>query len=332
MASRKLQGADKAAIVLMSLGEEAAAEIFAGLSESEARRIGLALARLGRVEQSVVDGVLLEFKEHLERPHDVLVGNGATARRLFEASFKGDVPAWVDGFLKQAAMPSLPSLERADPKMLASVLRREHPQTMAAVLAYLDPQKCGQTLKLLPESLHTELVTRIARLDAIEPDALTDVDEAIARELDRRGQAARHEAGGVESIAAMLNTLDKAAEQAFLAKLDESDPELAEAVRQLMFRFDDLVKIDDRGMQELLKQTSAKTLKLALKACAAPVKAHVLKNMSQRAARLLEEDLAAMPKVRLDEVHAAQAELAQLARRLADAGSIVIASKDEQYV
>lgn len=335
MGAKKFSGPDKAAIVFMALGEELAGQIAANLSPHELKRIGLALGRMGRIDASDVDQVLADFQTQLTTDTKGFVGGSGSARRLLAAATRNLDPQSRAALEKQldSASPALTeTLERFDARMLATYLKNEHPQTMALILAHCDAKKCGDVFKLLPESLHTELLLRIARLESVDPEVLHELDETLRKEEGRLTMTRQSKIGGVEHVAALLNTLDKPTEQSFLDAISLRDPDLLEGVKKLMFRFVDLVKLDQRGMQELLKHVKPQSLKLALKSCPETVRKAILGAMSQRAATLLEEDLASLPKVRMSEVEAAQSEIAQLARRLADEGKIALKDASEVYV
>ncbi len=200
-------------------------------------------------------------------------------------------------------------------------------------MAHLDPKKCGETLKLLPEALHTEIILRVANLDAVAPEIIDEIDDVLRNEIQAMGSISTQKIGGVEPIAEMLNLIDKATEEQILDNLEERDPDLAEQIRQLMFVFDDLVKIDDRGIQELIKNVNNDKWKVALKTASESVRDLIFKNMSDRAATMLREDMEAMAAVKLSDVENTQFEVVQIARKLEEEGKIIIASGgDSAYV
>ncbi|NDF15096.1 flagellar motor switch protein FliG, partial [bacterium] len=210
---------------------------------------------------------------------------------------------------------SLEALELVDPRTLANFLVNEHPQTTAVVLAHLTPDKKCDVLKKLPEPVQTEVVLRIANLDFISPSLLSQVDEILKQELATLGSIDTQQLGGVSPIAEMLNVMDKGTEQGIMSRVEERDPQLAEEIRRLMFVFEDVVFIDDRGMQTLLKEVPNDKLTVAMKTAPEEIKEKIFKNISKRAADLLREDLAAMPPVRLSDVEAAR-NLFSMLRRL----------------
>jgi len=290
VATNKYTGAQKAAILLLSFGEEISAEIFKHMTEFEIKRIGGAMSRLGRLEHEIIDSLAL----------------GSSA--------------------------NLDSLELIDSKTLANFVRNEHPQTIALILAHLDPKKMGEVLKQIPEALHTEVLLRVANLEAVAPEIIDEIDDVLRNEIQALGSISSAKIGGVEPLAEMLNLIDKATEEQILDNLEERDPDLAEEIRQLMFVFDDLVKIDERGIQELVKNVSNDKWKVALKTASESVSSLIFKNMSERAAQMLKEDMEAMSAVKLTDVEEAQFAIVQVARKLEEEGKIIIATGDSTYV
>ncbi len=333
MATNKYTGAQKAAILLLSFGEEISAEIFKHMNEFEIKRIGGAMSRLGRLEQEIVDDVIMEFYEILQQNTKFFYGGNEFTMNVIGQAFKGGDAEDIIESLSLGSSANLDSLELIDPRTLATFIRNEHPQTIALILAHLDPKKCGETLKLIPESLHTEIMLRIANLEAVAPEIIDEIDDVLRNEIQAMGSISTQKIGGVEPLAEMLNLLDKATEEQILDNLEERDPELAEQIRQLMFVFDDLSKIDERGIQELIKNVPQDKWKIALKTASESVADLVFKNMSARAAEMLKEDMDAMSAVKLSDVEAIQFEIVQIARKLEEEGKIVIASgSDNQFV
>ena len=333
MSTNKYTGAQKAAILLLSFGEEISAEIFKNMTEFEIKRIGSAMSRLGRMEQDLVDEVIMEFYGIIQQNKKFFYGGNDFTKKVIGTAFKGgDADELIDQ-LALGSAANLDSLELIDPRTLSNFIRNEHPQTISLILAHLDPKKCGETLKLLPESLHTEILLRIANLDAVAPEIIDEIDDVLRNKIQAMGSIHTQKIGGVEPIAEMLNLIDKATEEQILDNLEERDPDLAEQIRQLMFTFDDLVKVDDRGIQELIKNVNNEKWKVALKTASESVRELVFKNMSERAAKMLREDMEAASAVKLADVEAIQFEVVQIARKLEEEGKIIIASGgDTAYV
>ena len=324
MATNKYTGAQKAAILMLSFGEEISAEIFKHMTEFEIKRIGTAMSRLGRLEQDIIDEVMLEFYKILQENKKFFYGGNDFTMKVIGNAFKGGHADEIIESLALGSAANLDALELIDPRTLTNFIRNEHPQTIALILAHLDPGKCGEVIKLLPEALHTEVLLRIANLDAVAPEIIDEIDDVLRNEIQAMGSITSQKIGGVEPIAEMLNLLDKATEEQILDNLEERDPDLAEQIRQLMFVFDDLVKIDDRGIQELIKAVKADQWKIALKTASEVVAQLIFKNMSERAAKMLKEDMEAMSAVKLSDVETMQFEIVQICRKLEEEGKIVI--------
>ena len=319
MAGNKYNGAQKAAILMLSFGEDISAEIFKSMTEFEIKRIGTAMSRLGRLDQDVVDEVMNEFYGILQQNKKFFYGGNEFTKKVIGTAFKGGD---ADNLIEQLALSSnanLNALELIDPKTLSNFIRNEHPQTIALILAHLDNKKCGDTLKLLPE-----ILLRIANLDAVQPEIIDEIDDVLRQEVQAMGSIASQKIGGIEPIANMLNIMDKTTSEQILDNFEQRDPDLAERIRQLMFVFDDLVKIDDRGIQELIKNIQNDKWKIALRTASEAVKTLVFKNMSERASQMLREDMEATGAVKLSDVEAAQLEVINVARKLESEGKLII--------
>ncbi len=325
----KFSGPQKAAILLLAFGEEISAEIFKQMTEFEIKRIGSAMSRLGRIDNEIIDEVMEEFYVVLQSNKKFFFGGNDFTKKLIESAFKDSEAAEMVEELSLESAATLESLELIDPKTLANFLRSEHPQTIALILAHLEPKKFGETLKLLPDSLHTELILRIANLEAVSPDIIDEIDDVLRNEIQRMGNVTSQQIGGVEPVVEMLNLMDKATEENILDRLEERDPDLSEQIRKLMFVFDDLVKIDDRGVQAILRDVKPDQLKLALKTSGEAVRDLIFRNMSQRASETLREEMENAAPAKLSDVEAAQFQIVQVARRLNEEGKIVISTSGE---
>jgi flagellar motor switch protein FliG len=332
MSAKKLSGSDKAAVLLLALGDDLASQILGQLAPREVKRIVNALSRIGRVDEEAARAVLEEFQGLLTRPAQRQVqGGGDAARRIIEAAER--VRGEDLGIkLEDGSSTLRETLLAIDAKTLAGYLRREHPQTMALVLAHLDGKKCGDTLKLLPETLHVDLIERVARLEAVDPEILVELEESLRAELERTSLASQRPIGGATQVAQLIAGMDKASGERFLDALEERDPGLAEAVRAHLFTFADLVRLDEAGLRLLIAQTPRRTLLLAMKDAPAAVRELILRNVSERARKTLLEDIEAQGKVRKEDVEAAQRDMTTLARKLEDEGKLTILHGDETMV
>ena len=321
----KFTGAQKAAILLLSFGEEISSEIFKTMTEFEIKRVGGAMSRLARLEQEVIDDVIAEFYIILQDNKKFFHGGNDFTKKVLAQAFKGGEGEELIESLALDSSASMESLQLIDPRALATFLRNEHPQTIALILAYCDPKKFGETIKLLPEALHSEIVLRVANLDAVSPEVIDEIDDVIRAEVQSTGNVGSRQLGGVNALSEMMNLFDKATAERLMESLEERDPELSERVRQLMFVFEDIAKIDERGIQELIKNVKSDKWMVALKTASESLSELVYKNMSERAAKMLKEDMEAMPAMKLSDVEAAQYEIVQIARKLEEEGKLVIA-------
>jgi flagellar motor switch protein FliG len=320
------QNLTKAAVVINALTDKEKTEIFKLLEDSEIRRVMQAIAELRTMAVNEVRNILKEFYSLISEETDFLFHSDGDTKALILQSLGEERARNVLGQLNlgAASKTSLESLDVIDPRSLANFLINEHPQTIALIVAHLDPQKKSQVIKKLPESLQSEVILRIANMDYVAPELVTQLDRVLQKELATVGSVETQRLGGVEPIAEMFNIMDKNSEETILTKVEEKDPMLAEEIRKLMFTFDDMILIDDRGMQQILKEVQNEKLILALKASPEEVQEKILGNMSDRASTMIKEDLEAMGPVRMSDVEAAQQEIVNIAKRLEEEGKIMI--------
>lgn len=319
-----LSGMEKSAILLNVLGNRVTAEIFKHLRDNDVKRLVTVMGQINKVPIPIVKQVLDDFYVEISEEEQLIFGHAAGKEFILETLGEDRAKTVLGQLAVVDGSRSLEALELVDPRTLANFLMNEHPQTTAVVLAHLSPDKKCDVLKKLPEPVQTEVVLRIANLDFISPTLLAQVDEILKQELATLGSIDTQQLGGVSPIAEMLNVMDKGTEQSIMARVEERDPQLAEEIRRLMFVFEDIVFIDDRGMQTLLKEVPNDKLTVALKTAPEEIKDKIFKNISKRAADLLREDLAAMPPVRLSDVESAQQEIVNIAKRLEGEGKVII--------
>ncbi len=325
---QKLSGPMKAAIALLSMGEEASALILKNLSTDEIRELSMHMSSIQGVRKETSDELLQEFTSLFRHEVGIHVAGDEFIRNLLPSVMKSDQAKEVISQIEEERQ-KLPfkHLRDIDPKLLAGFIKGEHPQTIAIIVSHLGHQKASQVLGYLPEQLQYEVVGRIARLETVPPDLIQEVDEVLEKELMALGKRGQ-QIGGVGVVAEILNHCERRTGDNILQFLEESDSELADKVRKLMFVFDDLVNVNDQGIRELLKEIRNEELTLALKTASEEVKAKLFKNLSQRAAQMLQEDISMMGPVRLSEVEAAQQSILNVARRLEKEGKMVLAGKD----
>ncbi len=322
-----LRGFEKAAILINYLGEAAAKQLFPHVDDGDIRKLLGTMQKFRIVPVEVTKRVLEEFYEMISESEDYIFSERPTSKDTIVDAVGEERARGILGHLSTASpmARNLESLELVDAKSLSNFLINEHPQTIAVILAHLEPEKKGEVLKRLPESLQAEVVLRLSNLDHVAPELILEVDRVLKQELQNLGTVEQASLGGVQPVAEMLNVMDKNTETAIMSRIEEKDPILAEEIRKLMFVFEDIVKIDDRGIQTLLKEVPNDKLLLALKTANEEIRAKIFKNISQRAAKLLQDDLGNMGPARLSDVEGAQVEIVNAARRLEQEGKILIA-------
>jgi len=331
MAQPKLKGLQKAAILLLTLGADLSAKVLKQhFPESEIERLTYTISNLGRVPQEVRDSVLEEFLDLQQVRAHIIQGGVKHAKEILEKAVGHHKADEIIRRLTQtAAIIPFSTLRKTDPKHLFSFIRDEHPQTIALILSYLDPSQAAAILSALPQELQTEIARRIAMMERTSPEIVHEVQRVLEHKMMTVVTVEQTQAGGVESLVAILNMVDRATEKSILEELENEDPALADEVRKRMFMFEDIVKLDDTSIQRILREVNTKDLAVALRGAAEEVKNRIFKNMSQRAGKMLKDELEYMGPVRLRQVEEAQQKIVKVIRALEDAGEIVIARGGE---
>jgi flagellar motor switch protein FliG len=327
-------GVERAAILLLTLGESEAAEILKHMGAKDVQRLGKTMSELSNVSKDEVRTVLSEFTAAVELQTSVGVGSDDFIRRvLINALGDEKAATLLDRMSLGGKRKGLDALKWMDARAISELVRNEHPQIIAIVLSYLEPDQAAEVLGNLPAATRSDLVTRVATLDGVQPSALAELDEMMEKQFIAAGGAGKSSSlGGLKAAAEMLNLLDSSVGTSIMADIGKVDERLSQNIQDLMFVFSDLMKVDDRGMQELLRQVPADKLLIALKGADEEFKAKVFKNMSQRAAEMLKSDLEAKGPVKLTDVEAAQKEILIAARKLSDEGTISLGGSGEEYV
>lgn len=324
-----LKGFEKAAILVNYLGPDATKKLLTRMDDADIRKLLTIMGKLRIVPIAVTKKVLEEYYEMLSESEEYIFSDKSMTKETVIDAIGEERARGVLGHLTTVtasnARSGLESLEVVDAKSLANFLIHEHPQTVSVILSHLEPEKKGEVLKRLPETLQAEIVLRMANLDHVAPELIAEVDRVLKEELATMGTVEQAALGGIQPVAEMLNVMDKNTEKAIMSRIEEKDPILAEEIRKLMFVFDDIIKIDDKGIQTLLKEVPNEKLLLALKTANDDIKNKIFKNISQRAATLLKDDLTNMGPSRLSDVEGAQVEIVNVARRLEAEGKILIA-------
>jgi flagellar motor switch protein FliG len=326
-----LSGEEKAAILLRVIGEDAAAEVMKHLDPKDIRRIGTHMTELSNISIQEEGTVIQEF-QYAATMGDISFEGKEYIKTILTKALGPDKAGRILETLTSTSYPGLESLKWLESKTVAHMIKVEHPQTVAVILAYLDPEQGSQVLAELPEFMRADVALRLGTIEDVQPEVLQHLSDVL-QEIFKSGSKARGQSvGGLKVVADMMGRLDKAVEGSIMSKLAEKDPDIAENIRALMFVFDDLVKVEDRGVQELLKEVSKDDLPLALRGAGQEVMDKILRNMSSRAAEMLKDDMENRGPVKLSEVEKAQQNILKLCRKLEEEGRIVIIGEGEQLV
>jgi flagellar motor switch protein FliG len=317
-------GARKAAIFLASVGVDVSARIFKGLDEAEIETLTTEISRLPSMDEGMTSTVLREFMEMALTKQYITTGGLNYALEILEKALGKNRAVEVVGRIQAAVQPArFSAVKRADPNQLAGILRREHPQTVALVLANLEPEAGAGILEVLPEEIRPEVVVRMATIDKTNPEVIKQIEQVIEKQVSS-GFASVTYSEGSKTVAEVLNRVDPTTQKTILEKLDEHSPSLAEQIRGLMFTFEDLINVDDRGLQRLLKDIEQKDLVLSLKAAGEEVATKIFRNMSERTASIIKQEMEFLGPVRLKEVEESQRRVVAVARNLKESGEIVV--------
>ena len=318
-------GLENAAILLMSLGEEEAAAVFKHLTPKEVQGLGETIQKMKSVSRDRVDSVLELFNDTAAEQSMLVADTDEYVKSVLRKALGDDkANLLIDRMMQGSDTSGIESLKWMDPASVGELLRIEHPQIVAAILVHLDFDHAAEVLKTFPERQRNEVLVRVATLDGIQPSALKDLNEVMSKVLAGGEQTRKATLGGVKAAAEMINLMGTSVETAVLDYIREADNDLAQKIMDNMFTFDDLEKIDDKGIQALLKEVQSESLVIALKGATPEMREKVFKNMSTRAAETLREDLESRGPVRVSEVEAEQKEMLKIVRRLADEGQIVL--------
>ncbi|KMQ51160.1 Flagellar motor switch protein FliG [Chitinispirillum alkaliphilum] len=321
-------GPTKAAIVMVALGTEASGQIFKNLDENDIERLSTEIARLDNVKSDVREAVLHEF-HNLAMAHQFVSQGGLDyAREVLE---KAVGPRKAKEILEKVQQTIRTTgfnlLENIDPKQLVNFVQKEHPQTIALLLAHMEPANAAPIISSLPQELQVDVATRIATMESISPDTLDQVEEVLASQVKSLFGGDVSEIGGVKAVAEMLNSVDRGAEKNILGNLERDNPELATEIKNLMFVFEDVLLMDDRSMQRVLKEVDTKELSMALKGASEELQDKFFRNMSSRASEMIKEDMEFMGPIRLKDVEEVQQRIVDVVRRLEEDGEIIISGR-----
>ncbi len=331
---QKLSGVERSALLMLGLGEKHAAEILRHMGPKEVQEIGLAMASLSNVTNSQMELVMQDFVGAIGEQTSLGVGSDEYIRNMLTSALGADKAGGViDRILLGRNSKGLEQLKWMDPRAIAELIRLEHPQIISIVLSFLDPDQAAGVLAEFPERVRTDIIMRVAALEGIQPAALQELDEILEKQFSGGSNVKSSTLGGVKKAADILNFVDGTMEAKVIEQINEVDEDLSQQIQDNMFVFENLIDVDDRGMQTLLREVSSDQLLLALRGAPAELRDKIFKNMSSRAAEMLKDDLEAAPPAKLSDVEAAQKEILTVARRLADAGEINLGgSGGEEFV
>ena len=324
-----LSGQDRAGILLSAVGVPTTQLIFTHMRDNDVKRMINSMASVSKAPIWLIKKVLEEFYAQLNEENDLLFSDNRGRDFIVNALGEERAKQLLGQIVDVGQNNTLESLELVDTRTLANFLINEHPQTIALIVAHLAPEKKVDVLRRLPEGLQAEVVLRVANLDYVSPELIAQLDDVLKTELSTLGSIDTNQLGGVEPIADMLNLMDKNSEKNIMSRVEEKDPELAEEIRKLMFVFEDLIHVDDKGIQTLLKEVDNQKLVIALKTAPEDIKAKLFGNMSNRAATLLQEDLEVLGPTKLSDVEKAQTEIVQKAKELESQGKAFISRGGE---
>ena len=334
--SRKLSGPERAAVLLMNLGEEIAAKVLLNLDDREIQNIGNYISDLGDVDLDTMDSINKDFYNMVESGIGGLGKGGMDF--LKSALMQALDPAKATEILNNITTPGeemgggLETVRLMDPKVIASFITNEHPQTAAIILAHLDPPVASLTIRELPEENRMEIIHRLATLERVAPSVIRELDEALQAEFRTSGAVSGNKLGGVEIAAEVMGSLDRDTETSILTAMDEVNPDLANEIRNLRFTFEDILKIDDAGIQQIMKEINQEDLVIGLKTATDELKEKLFSNMSERAALMMKEDLESLGPKKISEVQKAQHKVIDVCKKLEEAGKLAMGGGADEMV
>ena len=333
LSQQNMNGTQRAALLLMTLGENEAAEVLKYMGAQEVQQLGVAMASLNSVSRNDANEVLNIFITDVEDQTALGVNTESYVRNILSNAFgPSKANAFIDRIMTGEDAKGLDALKWMSSRDVVEIVKEEHPQIIAIVLAYLDSQQAAEVIERLPEEIRSDILMRVAVLSDIQQSALAEIENLIASKSSSTGGGSTRKVGGNKVAADIVNALKLESGEAILEQIKEKNSDLSDQIQEMMFTFDTLLKVDERGIQALLREVSNELLVVALKGCDPEISDKILGNMSKRAATLLREDMEAKGPIKLSEVEVSQKEILDVARRLADAGDIDLGQGGEEYV
>ncbi|GIK33526.1 MAG: flagellar motor switch protein FliG [Gammaproteobacteria bacterium] len=330
--SQNLSGSERAAVFLMSLSEREAAEVMKHMPVSEVQKLGAAMAKLRKVTRHQADAVLGHFTDNVESEAPLTGRSPKFLKRLLTSSLGEERARTLYDRLVEGEEKGLDSLQLMEAKEVTEIVQGEHPQVIAIVLAGLEPGKAAEIIGQLPVRQATDVVTRIARMGEVPESAIAELDDVLQHRFRQSGTQKMTSMGGIRSAATILNQVQKDTEKKIVEELDQLNAALSQQIQENMFIFENLMDVDDRGIQALVREITTDTLVVALKGADPALQDKIFRNMSKRAAELLRSDLEAKGPVKLSDVELAQKDIVTVARRLADEGTIMLGGGGNEFV
>ncbi|RLL45314.1 flagellar motor switch protein FliG [Oceanobacillus piezotolerans] len=321
-----LTGKQKAAILLISLGPDVSAQVYKHLTEEEIEKLSLEISSVKKVDSNLKEDVVEQFHNILIAQDYISQGGIGYAKTVLEKAFgKQEASNIINRLTSSLQVRPFDFARKAEPQQLLNFIQNEHPQTIALVLSYLDPEQAGQILSALPQEMQADVAKRIATMDSTSPEIISQVEQILERNLSTSITEDYTQTGGIQAVVEVLNGVDRSTERTILDELEIQDPELADEIKKRMFVFEDIVILDNRAIQRVIREVENDDLRLALKVASDEVKEVIFSNMSQRMAETFREEMEYMGPVRLVDVEEAQTRIVSIIRRLEDIGEIVIA-------
>ena len=328
-----IPGEERAAILLLSLNEEDAAGIIRHLEPKQVQRVGSAMARATDLSQDKVGAVHRAFLEDIQKYTNIGMGSEDFMRNALVAALGEDKASnLVDQILLGTGSKGLDSLKWMDPRQVASIIINEHPQIQTIVLSYLEPDQSAEILSQFAERDRLDLMMRIANLEEVQPSALAELNEIMEKQFAGQAGAQAAKIGGLKAAAEIMNYMDNNVEGILMEQIRDQDEDMATQIQDLMFVFENLIEVDDQGIQKLLRDVPQDALQRALKGADDALRDKIFKNMSKRAAEMMRDDLEAMPPIKVSDVEAAQKEVLAIARRMADSGELMLAGGADEFL
>lgn len=318
-------GSHKTAILLLAMGDKFTSEMFKRMDRAEIAQVSKAMVEIGTVPKEAVEDVIRDYHKALITGQELISGGADTVKRVLMKNLDSDTAKYIMDALDLDHGPTpFRELENVSPRILSQILRSEHPQTLALILGHLHPDQAAELLTLLPAGVRPEVLMRLAKLEAVPEEMLMEVDKVLQNQLVAMGGKEGKKVGGVQAVAEILNAVDRATEEEVLSEIEEESAQMAEEIRNLMFVFEDIKALDDRSIRELLKEISNEDLTTALKGASEDLQERFFKNLSERAATMIQEDLDIMGPIKLSEVESSQQNIVKTVRRLEVEGRVMI--------